>query len=53
MENSTKKKSDGILLLTRCYTSLQKYAGYLYTMHLFISQVVKNEQEVSAKGMYM
>jgi hypothetical protein len=34
MENSTKKKSDGILLLARRYTPLQKYqyASYLYIL---------------------
>jgi hypothetical protein len=33
MENSMKKKNDGILLLARCYTALQKrYASYLYTL---------------------
>ena len=50
MENSTKKKSDGIVLLTRGYTPLQKYEGYLYTMHLSISQAVNNEREGSVKG---
>ena len=32
MENSTKKKSDGILLLARRYTPLQKYEGYLFIL---------------------
>jgi hypothetical protein len=31
MENSTKKKNDGVLLLARRYAPLQKYEGYLYT----------------------
>jgi len=44
MKNSTKNKSDGILLLARRYTPLQKYAGYLYTMHLSISQAVNMDK---------
>jgi hypothetical protein len=43
MKNSTKKKSDGILLFARRYTLLQKrYKLFIYT-HLSESQAVKNE----------
>jgi hypothetical protein len=50
MGNSTKKKSDGILLLARRCMPLQKYEGFLYNMHLPISQGVNNEREGSVKG---
>ncbi len=51
MENSTKKKSDRILLFARRYTALQKrYASYLY---LFIYLKVmrrKMIEKVQLKG---
>jgi len=43
MENSTKKKSDGILLLARRYTPLQKIRKFFYFIYppIFKSQEVK------------
>jgi len=54
MKNSTKKKSDGILLFAKRYTPLQKYqyASYLYMLIYPKRQEVKNEWEVSVKGGY-
>ena len=50
MENSTKKKSDGILLLARRYTPLQKYEGYLYTLIYLKVRRRKVCEKVQLKG---
>jgi len=50
MENSTKKKNDGIVLFARRYTPLLKYEGYLYTRIYLKAKRKKMSEKFQLKG---